>query len=159
MKQKYYLTIGIALIIIVLTVYYTGLIPESKKAPGESGIKFYDPHLQASEFIGYHNSIALTPKQEQIKSEALSTIPAPCCSDNFISTCCCPCNLAKSVWGLSDLLIVKHNYSVNQVKEAVSEWVQFTNKDGYAGNACYKRRCNLPFSEDGCGGMDERTIF
>lgn len=159
MKLKYYLTIAIALSVIALSVYYIGRIAEDTKPHGENGLKFYDAHLQAKEFIGYHNSIALTPEQEQIKSEALSAISAPCCSDNAISTCCCPCNLAKSVWGLSDFLIAKHNYSVNQVKEAVSEWIQFINKDGYSGNTCYKRGCNLPFSEDGCGGMDETRIF
>lgn len=161
MRQKHYWMIGTILsaIALILAVYYTGRIAENTKSPREGEIKFYDAHSQAKEFIGYHNSIALTPEQEQIKSEALSTIPAPCCSDNSISTCCCPCNLAKSVWGLSDFLIAKHNYSVNQVKEAVSEWIRFTNKDGYAGNACYKGRCSSPFSEDGCGGMDETRIF
>jgi hypothetical protein len=159
MKQKFYLTIAIAISLIALSVYYIGRIAEYNKPPRDSEIKFYNPHSQAKEFIGYHNSIALTPEQEQIKSEALSAISAPCCSNNPISTCCCPCNLAKSVWGLSDFLITKHNYSVNQVKEAVSEWIRFTNKDGYTGNACYKRKCNLPFSENGCGGMDETRIF
>jgi hypothetical protein len=159
MKQKYSLTIGLALSVILLTAYYSRLIPEGKKVSTESKIKFYDAHSQAKEFIVYYNSIALTPEQEQIKSEALSTIPAPCCSNNSISNCCCPCNLAKSTWGLSNFLIAKHNYSAKQVKEAVSEWIQFINEDGYSGNACYKRGCNLPFSEDGCGGMDERRIF
>ena len=159
MKQKYYWMIGIALSIIVLTVYNTGRIVEGTKPPEENGLKFYDAHLQAKEFIVYYNSIALTPEQEKLKSDALSAIPAPCCGDYSILTCCCPCNLAKSAWGLSHFLIAKRNYNARQVREAVSEWIQFTNKDGYAGNACYKGRCNLPFSEDGCGGMDERRIF
>lgn len=159
MRQRYYLTIGIALSLITLTVYYAGRKAEGTKLPRENKIKFYDAHSQAREFIAYYNSIPLTSEQEQIKSEALSTISAPCCSNYSMSTCCCPCNLAKSAWGLSNLLIAKHNYSAKQVKEAVSEWIHFTNKDGYAGNACYKGRCNLPFSEDGCGGMDETKIF
>jgi len=160
MRQKnYYWIIGIALCIIVSTVFYAGRIAEGTKPPRESEIKSYDAHSQAKEFIAYSNSIALTPEQEKTKSEALSAIPAPCCSNYSISTCCCPCNLAKSVWGLSNFLIAERNYNANQVKEAVSEWIHFTNKDGYAGNACYKGRCNLPFGEDGCGGMDERRIF
>jgi len=162
MRQKnYYWMIGIALSVIVLTVYYIGLIAEGTKLSEESGnqVKFYDVHLQTREFIAYYNSIALTPEQEKIKSEALSAIPAPCCSDYSILTCCCPCNLAKSVWGLSNFLIAKLEFSAKQVKEAVSEWIHFTNKDGYAGNACYMGRCNLPFREDGCGGMDEGRIF
>jgi hypothetical protein len=158
-KKNYYWMIGIALSVIVLTIYYTGLMPESAKPSGESGIKFYDAHLQAQEFIAYYNSIALTPEQEKIKSKALSAIPAPCCSNYSILTCCCPCNLAKSVWGLSNFLIAKLGFSANQVKEAVLEWIHFTNKDGYAGNACYMGRCNSSFKEDGCGGMNERRIF
>ena len=160
MRQKnYYWIIVIALCVIVSTVFYAGRIAEGTKSSGKSGIKFYDAHSQAKEFIAYSNSIPLTPEQEKTKSEALSAIPAPCCSNYSISTCCCPCNLAKSVWGLSNFLIAERNYNANQVKEAVSEWIHFTNKDGYAGNACYKGRCNLPFREDGCGGMDERRIF
>ena len=161
MKQKYYWMIGITLsaIVLFLAVYYTGFIPEDTEPLGKNRIEFYDAHSQAKEFIAYSNSIALTPEQEKTKSEALSAIPAPCCSNYSISTCCCPCNLAKSAWGLSNFLLAERNYNANQVKEAVSEWIHFTNKDGYAGNACYKGRCNLPFGEDGCGGMDERRIF
>jgi len=162
MRQKnYYRMIGIALsvVVLILIAYYTEIIPEGTNPSGECGIKFYDPHLQAKEFIAYYNSIALTPEQEKIKSEALSAISAPCCSNYSILTCCCPCNLAKSVWGLSNFLIADHNYSAKQVKEAVSEWIHFTNKDGYAGNACNRGRCDSPFGEDGCGGMDEKKIF
>lgn len=155
MKKKYYWMIGIivGVIVLVLTASYTRMIPEGTKTLVENAINFYDPHLQAKEFITY-NSIALTPEQEKIKNEALSTIPAPCCSDYYISTCCCSCNLAKSVWGLSNFLIAERNYSTKEVKRAILEWINFTNKDGYAGNACYRGRCNLPFREDGCGGMD-----
>lgn len=160
MKRKYYWIIGIILgvIVIILAASYTRIITGSTKTLGENKINFYDPHLQAKEFITY-NSMALTPAQEKIKNEALSTIPAPCCSDYSISTCCCPCNLAKSVWGLSNFLIAELNYSNEEVKSAVLEWIHLTNKDGYAGNACHRGRCNLPFKEDGCGGMDERRIF
>jgi len=148
-----------AIVLILIVYYFTGIIAEGTKTLGEGGVKLYDAHLQAKEFIAYYNSIALTPEQEKIKSEALSDIPAPCCSNYSISTCCCPCNLAKSTWGLSNFLIAKLGFSAKQVKETVSEWIRFTNKDGYAGNACYRGRCNLPFREDGCGGMDERRIF
>jgi hypothetical protein len=137
-------------IIAVGIIYYVGFM--------ERGIQFHDLEVQTPEFIGYYDSIALTPAQEKIKNRALSTMPAPCCSDYPMSTCCCPCNLAKSVWGLSNFLIVEHNYNAEQVKEAVSEWIRFTNKEGYAGNACYIGRCESPFREDGCGGMGELIL-
>jgi hypothetical protein len=142
----------IALGIIIVGIGYVIL------GPKETGIQFYDVRLQTPEFIDYHNSITLTPEQEKIKSDALSSIHAPCCADYPMSTCCCPCNLAKSVWGLSNFLIVEHNYNAEQVKEEVSRWIRFTNKRGYAGNACYIDRCYFPFREDGCGGMEELIL-
>jgi hypothetical protein len=153
--------IGIALgvVTLILITSYAEIIPEDTNPSVKRGIKFYDAKLQAKEFIAYYNSIALTSEQEKIKSEALSDTPAPCCSNYSILTCCCPCNLAKSVWGLSNFLIADQNYSAKQVKEAISEWIHFTNKDGYPGNACYRGRCNSSFREDGFGGMDERRIF
>src|SRR5574341_1062939 len=138
MRQKdYYWMIGIALgvVALILITSYAEIIPEDSNPSTKRGIKFYDAKLQAKEFIAYYNSIALTSEQEKIKSEALSGIPAPCCSNYSILTCCCPCNLAKSVWGLSNFLIADQNYSTKQAKEAISEWIHFTNKDGYAGNA------------------------
>src|SRR3970040_3160998 len=130
MRQKnyYWMMIGIALsvVVLILIAYYTEIIPEGTNPSGESGIKFYDAKLQAKEFIAYYNYIALTPEQEKIKSEALSAIPAPCCSNYSILTCCCPCNLAKSVWGVSNFLIADQNYGAKQGKGAISEWIQFT---------------------------------
>lgn len=118
-----------------------------------------DSRTQIVEFIGYYHSIKLTSKQEKIKEAALSAIPAPCCSEFSIATCCCPCNLAKSVWGLSNYLIAKHNYNEQQVKQAVVEWFQTTNPGGYSGDSCHIGRCNKPFSENGCGGMSENHLL
>ncbi|HEY4492378.1 MAG TPA: hypothetical protein VI958_10305 [Acidobacteriota bacterium] len=121
-------------------------------------IKFSDVEKQTKEFIGYYQTIQLTADQEKSKKEALSGIPAPCCSDFSIATCCCPCNLAKSVWGLSNFLITRQNYTAAQLKGAVQEWLQFTNKSGYSGNSCNMGHCGQPFKHDGCGGMKENQI-
>lgn len=118
-----------------------------------------DARTQAAKYIGYYRSITLTPEQEKIKETALSSIPAPCCSNFSIATCCCPCNLAKSVWGLSHFLIAKRNYNSEQVGKAVVEWMQSANPSGYTGNACFTGGCNRPFKQNGCGGMDEKKIF
>ncbi|UCC77909.1 MAG: hypothetical protein JSW37_05965 [Anaerolineales bacterium] len=38
-------------------------------------------------FIDYHDSITLTPEQETVKRDALSSLKAPCCDDNSMYTC------------------------------------------------------------------------
>lgn len=116
------------------------------------------PREQAVQFIKYFHTLDLTREQEKIKNRALSSIPAPCCRDFSIRTCCCPCNLAKNVWGLTHFLIAERGYNVKQVKEAVKKWILSSNANGYAGNACQKGRCNKPFEKDGCGGMNEKMI-
>ncbi len=53
---------------------------------------------KAEQYIDYWNAIPLTADQQRVKAEALDAIKAPCCSEYTMATCCCPCNLAKSVW-------------------------------------------------------------
>lgn len=125
----------------------------------EGKIEFTDVRSQAQEFLEYNKSITLTPEQEKIMKEALSSIPAPCCSDNPLSTCCCPCNMAKTSWGLSKYLITKLNYDAAQVKQKVEEWTKFINKDGFSGDVCYKGQCGQPWKHNGCGGMKEPVVF
>lgn len=131
---------------------------EGKGGEEKNGVRFYDARRQAAEFIGYYHSIQLTEGQKKTMQEALSVIPAPCCSDYSIATCCCPCNLAKSVWGLSHYLIAERGYDVPKVRALVREWMQFTNSRGYSGTACYRGGCTAPFGQDGCGGMNEKQI-
>lgn len=155
-RQKY-LVVGIVLLVFGVCFLYYTITPE-KATSTESEIKFYDVRVQAPEFISYYNSITLTPAQEKIKSKALSSIPAPCCEDYPTSSCCCICNHARAAWGLSNFLIAEHNYNAEQLKDAVSRWDAFIYKNGYNGDACYRGRCNLPFEEDGCGGMEELVL-
>lgn len=133
--------------------------PKDRVKALEEVIPFKDARAQAVEFIDYYNSIKLTPEQERIKKAALSKIPAPCCAEFSIATCCCPCNLAKSVWGLSHYLIAKAGLGVDEVHRTAQDWMQFTNPDGYTGDACHKGGCKRPFHENGCGGMDEHHIL
>jgi hypothetical protein len=122
-------------------------------------------------FIDYYNATTLTPEQEDIKRKALETLRAPCCDDNPMSTCCCPCNLAKSVWGLSSYLIVEKGYGVEEVRESALQWLRFIHSDYYVMQElsnrgvdpgryglsyqapCYEGYCELPFVGGGCGGM------
>lgn len=129
-------------------------------AASEKELVFNNVQSQTREFIGYYDSIQLNPEQQQLMNRVLSTLPAPCCKEYSIRTCCCPCNLAKSVWGLSHHLIANKGFDAQQLRQAVLDWMKFTNPAGYSGDACYTGGCQSPFSENGCGGMKaDRIIF
>jgi len=131
-------------------------------------------------FIDWYYDIALTPAQEAVKNEALSPLVAPCCDEFPASTCCCECNLSRSVWGLSAYLITHDGYSAEQLQDAAVQWLHFIRPDYYVAAAleaqgrnlprygistessCFTDRCELPFYGrsglkivGGCGGMDE----
>jgi len=146
------------ILIILLTLFFGLGLTQAQEESKSDTLKFNDVKAQAKEFIADYRSIKLSPAQEKIKVEALSDISAPCCSTFPMATCCCPCNLAKSVWGLSSFLIAKKNYNVKQVKEAVIAWIQFTNPSGFNGKACFQNRCEAAFHKDGCGGMKEENF-
>lgn len=114
---------------------------------------------QAEQYVDYSSSIRLTPEQERIKAKALDQIAAPCCKDYTTRTCCCPCNLAKSIWGLSNYLIAKKGYTASQVKRAVNDWLAFVNTKGFTGNACFSGGCKRPFARNGCGGMEASQLI
>lgn len=114
---------------------------------------------QAEQYIDYWNAIPLNAAQQRVKAEALNAIKAPCCSEYTMVTCCCPCNLAKSVWGLSHYLIAKKGYSAPQVKKAVLQWLASINPGGFTGNACFNGGCTRPFSKNGCGGMEATQVI
>ena len=118
-----------------------------------------DFRAEAAKYIGYYNSYRLTPDQEGIKTAALEKIKAPCCDDNSMATCCCPCNMAKAVWGMSAYLIVEEGYNARQLEKAVRDWLAAANPNGFSGHACYTSGCGRSFDQDGCGGMIEGYIF
>jgi hypothetical protein len=150
---------SLALVLSLIAIFFTiGAQSETEKKDSTKELKFYDVKVQTPEFIGYYKSIQLTPEQEKLKTDVLSAIPAPCCTEYSIATCCCPCNLAKSVWGLSNYAIAKLNYDADKLKTAVNEWIQFTHTNGFAGDSCSKGRCGSSFAKDGCGGMKDGEI-
>jgi hypothetical protein len=123
-------------------------------------VKFFDAPSQTAEFIGYSRSISLTPAQKIVREKALRAMSAPCCKEFPLATCCCPCNLAKSAWGLSNYLIVRKGATAGQVKEAVGGWLAFVNPNGFSGDACNSAGgCARRFAHNGCGGMDERNLL
>ncbi len=157
-QMKKFLFIGPTAILLCAGLVHLSLASENGQA---SASLFFekDARSLAALYIHYYKTIPLTVVQARIKDEALASIPAPCCSDNSIKTCCCPCNLAKATWGLTHYLIAEKNYKVQQVRQTVLDWIQHTNPKGYSGNACYIGRCAKPFAKNGCGGMNDRHIF
>ena len=153
-RTKDFRVVGVLSRVAALALVVYGGIALSPRASAKSAVTFTDAHRQAAEFISYDRSISLTPEQKQIMDQALSSIPAPCCDQFSIATCCCPCNLAKSTWGLSKFLIAKQQATATQVRAAAADWLQFTNPGGYTGDACFTKGCNRPFEANGCGGMD-----
>jgi hypothetical protein len=122
-------------------------------------VAFTGTREETERFIGYYQAIRLTPEQERIKVQALSTIPAPCCAENPLATCCCPCNMAKAAWGLSAWLITEKGYGVEQLNQAAKDWLAAANPDGFSGNACHNGGCARPIHKNGCGGMNDTQVL
>jgi hypothetical protein len=144
-----------ALLLIIILISSMDI---SFSAAGED-LKFTDVKKQTIEFIGYYKSIQLTPEQETIRTEALKVLPASCCKEFSQATCCCVCNLSRSIWGLSKYLIARKNYNATQVRAAAERWIEFTHPNGHDGNSCPAQRCGQSFHKDGCGGMGEQIVF
>ncbi len=138
--------------LVALVLVGIAVVPGQPASAGEQ-LEFSTVKEQAAQFIHYERSIRLTPTQEAIKKEALEAIPAACCSDNNAYTCCCPCNLSRTVWGLSAYLITEENADAETVRTKAQEWIQFVNPEGFSGNVCYSGGCTRAFADNGCGGM------
>ena len=110
------------------------------------------------ELIGYARSVRLTPEQERVKAAALEGMPAACGRRNTLDVRCCSCNLGKTVSGLAASLIASEHADMARVRQAVVDWLDETNPQGYAGDACDRHRCDRPFRKDGCGGMTETKV-
>lgn len=121
-------------------------------------VDFTDVREQTLQFIRYHETIQLTREQEARKREALSSLPAACCANNSAYTCCCVCNLSRTVWGLTAYLITEHGAGVDEIRTAVRDWTKFVNPAGFSGDSCFKGGCVRPFAKNGCGGMQASRI-
>jgi len=122
-------------------------------APDTDLLDFSDPKARTADFMRLYDEIELTEAQETIKHDALSVIPAACCADNSAYTCCCPCNLSKTVWGLSAWLITEQGADAETVRSEVQRWYASVNDGEFPGDSCYTGGCGKPFSQGGCGGM------
>lgn len=135
-----------------------GLAAAGTKSRGAE-LTLREVRAKAEKYIDDWNAITLNAAQARVKAEALKAIPAPCCSDYTMLTCCCPCNLARSVWGISHYLIARKGYTAPQVKREVLRWLEAINPAGFSGNACSNGGCKRPFSRNGCGGMEATELI
>jgi hypothetical protein len=147
--------------IVLVLVAFVGGAGAGLASRASDELVFGDVKAQTQQFIEYERTIELTPAQEAVKKEALSQIPAPCCSDNTAYTCCCPCNMAKAIWGMSAYLITEKGADAAMVRKKTEEWVKLINPDGFPGDTCYTSGgCGKAFAHGGCGGMNaERLVF
>jgi len=154
--RKFWLVVIVCSIAAVLAAPGAGIgtAHASRHAP----LVFSDVEAQTRTFIGYYHTIHLTREQELLKARALNAIPAPCCSDKPMRTCCCDCNLAKAVWGMSNYAVAELGYTEAQLRDKVVEWLAFINPGGFTGNSCYTGRCGMAFDNNGCGGMQESQL-
>lgn len=155
----------------------------AKIIPAKGTVTDYEIPLSlenTQEFIDWYNDIDLTAEQIALRDGALEPLVAPCCDEYPMSTCCCECNLSRSIWGLSAYLIAEKGYTADQLQEAILQWVHFIRPDYYVATAldeegeiprvfgfstqssCFTNRCELPFYSKteyqhlgGCGGMDD----
>ncbi|MBI2214789.1 MAG: hypothetical protein HYU52_14175 [Acidobacteria bacterium] len=164
---------GIVGSVVVAAAAFVGLVimphvehsaAHAGRQPGSPGltsvgeIAFDDVERQSKELIGYYNTIQLTAEQEAIKLRALEGRPAACCKNSNAYTCCCKCNLSKTVWGLANYAIAERHASESGVNALVDAWLAAVNPSGYEGETCYQGGCALPGNQKGCGGMTEEHL-
>jgi hypothetical protein len=132
---------------------------EARGAPQSVSLAFEGSKAEAEKFMAYYDSIQLTAAQEEVRQEALQAIPAPCCSNFSAATCCCECNLSRTIWGLSKFLIAQEGRGAGEVRAAVTAWVEAINPSGYPGNTCPTGGCVRSFKKGGCGGMHAKQLI
>jgi hypothetical protein len=154
------MTIGTRGSLAVISFFVVAAFATGWSLLGADGVVFDNAQRQSRQFIEWYQTIKLTPEQEAVKKAALEAFPAVCCRDKSAYTCCCKCNISRTMWGLSNYMIAKQGASAEMVRDKVQEWVRFINPRGYGGRACYQGGCARPFARDGCGGMNaDRLVF
>ena len=122
-------------------------------------IEFSVDREETLKFMKWYDEIKLTPEQEAVRVEALEAIPAACCSKFSAATCCCECNMSRTIWGLSKHLIVNEGWDAVQVRSAVTKYYAAVNPAGFSGDSCFTGGCMKPMAHNGCGGMQKHMLI
>ena len=167
-RRMFVVLLGIAIIVVGASYYRSKMVTadvvtvsvplffQSVELVGQEHL-FKGTTEEIKRFMQMNREITLTSSQEAVRVEALSQLPAPCCSESSAATCCCECNLSRTIWGLSKSLIVA-GAGATEVREAARAWIKALNPAGYDGDACMKGRCEKSLKGDACGGMDEADL-
>ena len=126
------LLLGAALVILCAAFFGTGLFANETSVDWAAG-KYTGSREEVLTLMKFYETLELTPDQEAVRLAALQPLPAACCNNFSAATCCCECNLSRSIWGLSKHLIVEHEADAEQVRTAVEAWIQVLKPDGYEG--------------------------
>ncbi len=152
---------------------------QSELIPSEGAATDYDVPLSLSnlpQFLGWSDTIVLSSAENRTYRNALNSLPTPCCDDHKLLSCCCErdgqsCNLVRSAKGLTAHLIRNWGYDVDELKDALIEWMRFARPDYYIAReladrgmdpedfnlttegSCYRNLCKVAITEGGCGGM------
>lgn len=136
--------------------YLPACSPEQRESEPAVNIQFTGARNEVERNLYHYENISLTTSQEERMQRALGPLSAPCCSDFSMATCCCECNLARSVWGLSKHLISERNLGEEAVRTAAVDWIEAINPRGFSGDVCATGGCGRSFMEGGCGGMTRK---
>ena len=149
----------IACLAALAAVLGAGAEPSADRGDAWLAGEFEGSREEVLELMAHYEAIQLTPEQEAVRREALGPVPAFCCKNFSAATCCCECNLSRTLWGLSKVLITQKNADAGQVRDAVRALVEVLNPSGYRGDTCTTGRCNTPFKKGGCGGMNKDRLL
>ena len=127
-------------------------------SPSSKTLEFDGSRAETELFMRYNRTIKMTTEQEARWREALGEMRAPCCDSFSAATCCCECNLARSIWGLAKFMVVMQDASAAEVRATVERWLSVANPNGFDGNSCASGRCGRSFRDSGCGGMSEDRL-
>lgn len=151
--------------------------------PAEGMETFYGEELSFEllpQFVQAWYDLVPAAERDERYQTALEELVAPCCDDNTMFVCCCEqggqaCNIVRSGKGLAAQLILdaENDYTVEQIRAAVFQWLMFARPDYYLAaeleardidpeayglttyGSCYRGMCAVAVSQGGCGGMNE----
>ncbi len=132
----------------------TGEHMHQEKAPKSEMISRAEV-LKLMEYEKFHD---LTPEQEALRVAGLENIKAPCCAEYSAATCCCPCNLAKALWGFTKKMILEDQATAGQIQVEAEAWLANISVEEFTGDACFDGGCGRSMRHNGCGGMQEEDV-
>jgi hypothetical protein len=124
----------------------------------KDGEKKMVSRAEVLEHMQYGKAHDLTDAQEALRVAGLDGLTAPCCKDFSAATCCCPCNLAKALWGMTKKMIIEDEATAEEINVAAAGWLENISAKEFTGDACFTGGCGRNMRNNGCGGMAESDV-